>query len=69
LTLSFRSFIRNELIRKETITIGYLFETLSKKSIIKLEKKELHHRIRSTIHNLKIENEVVRVGFGKYKKN
>ena len=61
--------VRNEFEIKNELSLNEIYDTLSKISSLEMTTNEIHHRIRSAIYHLKKNNEIVRVGVGRYKKS
>lgn len=65
---SFIDIIRKEFDSGEEATLKEIYDRISKIPELKIKDNEIHHRVRSAIYHLKKNNEIIRLGEGKYKK-
>ena len=63
----YSKIIREAFETKNERTVKELYDLIKKDKSIKLDPKELRHRVRSCIYGLKKSNAITRIGNSRYK--
>ncbi len=66
---SFLSLVRSMFNEKEELTLYEIYEEISKNPKIQLSEGKLRHRIRSSLYNLKKNDEIKRISQSRYRRN